>query len=274
MKASKVKLPPIPALLVIGAGFYLLSHPHRNYPLDAEPPATLTQQARWAWTKEPWTGDNTPYEQAAQDMVRQGKMSKANLEVFRRAALRNPNDPVARFVWGYYAYNFAIVQSRLNDRSDVITEPCLWFEKYALSPAHKSYLYAMTHFLLLGQAREEGSQEMAEMGERLLHHTAAEGYVTPVEPYVKFYTTIVLAHGTEAHQAKAIRYAQELQHQFPRMADSYALIGWIYQNRWLRHKRSDDRRLAIANFRGALNLGYLTADRHEKTMKALKNLEG
>ena len=111
----------LPLLLTVA--FVLVGLPSVVY---AETAAVNTYRhnlmQRWAWTKENWSGDDTPYQQTMAE-IDKSLQEKENvnrlLNNYKGLAGDSPANPVAQFRWAYLGYKMAL-QPRESGKMDMI----------------------------------------------------------------------------------------------------------------------------------------------------------
>jgi len=115
------------------------------------------------WANEPWTGDDTPYQNIERDTDKAlaSTWSIGNLlEQASVLAQQQPTDPQAQFRWSYMARQVVLAQPKSYDYGSSLQAISVVLA-HADSP--KTYSYARLRFLLGRQ-----NPALTEVGERLL----------------------------------------------------------------------------------------------------------
>jgi hypothetical protein len=229
--------------------------------------ATATAQPAqwWAWTKEPWKGNDQPYyriRQSNNQLLKAKNLNDQTLAQLRASALQRPNDALARFRWASYAYCLALLQPDVTVGSGKFSKLP---EEFRQRPSPGVYEYTRMRYLMESYLLQSGPH-MARLGERLLKRN-------PNDVPVKYYLVSHLFTGKPQDEQKSVKYAQELVRQHPREGSYYSLLGYSYKNQWWRTKNRRDAQLAVQNYRKYLQLSKPVGIRRKQVERSIKELE-
>lgn len=149
------------SLLVLATAGLSTPPPFGTYPYHR----LLTQSESWKWAAEAWTGDDAPY-RAARAAIDQAANSKDTLAAAfahnKAAALKDPNNPLAVFRWGYAAYLFTKKQTRLEGFKTLEG----LHDAFEDAPSPHAYDYDRLRFLV--EEWYTSNREATALGQRLL----------------------------------------------------------------------------------------------------------
>lgn len=190
--------------------------------IDAEYPHSIS----WAWTTEEWTGSDRPYLQIRKEvdaLVRQKRLTASSLRQVQSAAEEKPDDPQAQFRWGYAllkAPDAGIQLGRNVYDSYAVYTPVV--RALARPGSPRSYQYARARFLLMTLQMEVAP--LKTVGVRLLRRDPKD---TRVKAYLVRYFSV---SRSPEERRQALKYAQEIVHDFPKWPGSYNTLGGVYEN--------------------------------------------
>lgn len=220
------------------------AHSQEHYRVPASTPPDST--AYWAWTTEPWTGDDKPYIQVRNNIdkaIAKGQKPDVLLAKYKLLAEKSPKVSVAQFAWGYAAYKAAKAEVRDYNKSQM----SIGRARNAMEqlPSPRSYQYSRLHFLLAAAGLPQ--LELLDVGKRLAQRNAKDWDV-------KFYIVSIMMNGPHPNKQEALKYAQENVKANPKRPSSYTSLGSIYWWSWRQTGSKVDADKAIAAYRKYLQL--------------------
>lgn len=206
-----------------------------------------------AWAKEPWTGDDAPYQRIQQDddaSLAEDQSVSSLLEQASVSARQNPTDPQAQFRWSYLAQQVILAQPPSYD-PDEANEAIGMVLARADYP--KTYRYARLRFLV---TREE--PDLTALGERLLQRD-------PNDAPVKYrlsedYSALFSERSQQTHEVdpklkqRALSLAEQLIAANPSNFHYHGALAAVYASSWTDHKNPEDAVKAIAAYQEFLRL--------------------
>lgn len=230
----------------------------------------------WAWTREAWTGNDTPYRSirdAIDVMIAKGKKPDDLYPKYQVLAEQHPSDPQAQFRWTYAAYKAATEPGVT--RHDGIIKMGRAEEELAVVSQPHSYEYDRLRFLV--ESYYAGVQNaLNDAGKRFLkqepgnieiRHCVIQNLTDAGEwrdyPYNRVF----------ADQKKALAMAQEFLQAHPSAAWPYRTIGDIHHRWWTRTNQPSEANQAIASYRQYLQAGPENNQSRSDTEATIKQIQ-
>ena len=213
----------------------------------------------YAWTKVPWTGDDTPY--VALKTQIDGTISpqqkpasiQSTVSEYQTQARQKPLDALAQFGWAYAVYKTAQIDPLLlNPKSKNLTREAA--QQKAIRPAVKAlasvpfpatYEFAKLRFLL--ETFRFPPAELAPLGKRLVERD-------PKNPKMIYSYLQVADLSEDGNRRHALALAQELVTLEPKNPDYHAILGDMNGRSYAVTKNKQYKAHAIAEYQEFLRL--------------------
>lgn len=260
----------IRALLIVGVALSvgvcassLLNSPASRYHVtkisDLHPP--LGNISYWRvgvsseWASEPWTGDDTPYQNIERDTDKAlaSTWSVGNLlEQASVLAQQKPTDPQAQFQWSYMARQVVLAEPKSYDYGSSLRAISVVLA-HADSP--KTYSYARLRFLL-----ERQNPALTEVGERLLQRDSND---VSVKYHLSQYYSALFSERSQLNRdhavdpqlkQRALTLAEQIIAANPSDPDYRTALAAVYVSSFADKKNPQDASNAIAAYQQYLKL--------------------
>jgi tetratricopeptide (TPR) repeat protein len=212
----------------------------------------------WAWTREPWTGDEKPYRRlraVINTAIAKKQLTAKDLQQYKAQAAKKPVDPQAQFRWGYAAYELMLRTANPQAKAQYMKGVV---DALSFPASPRTYEYARLRFLL--EARNSPDPNLIGLSKRLLQRN-------PRDSYVKYYSTTLLRPSIPAERKQAIAHARQMIQRDPKKAKPHSVLGGIYFRSWMTSMSQADANQAIAAYRQYLKLAP-PADTFRKSAEA------
>ena len=202
----------------------------------------------FSWTREAWTGDDKPYQQARTEIEGQfidAKNPELLLQNYKTDALKSPHDTLAQFRWACAAYTYASKKT-VKDEVGFRILPSVILA-LASVPSPHTYDYDRLRFLIQSFAIVVPYQ-LKSIAERLLKKN-------PEDALVKYALAALLNNSNNSRdRVMAMVYAQQLVNKYPKDAKYYSLLAGFAYTTWFRSKTQTDANKAIAAYQRYLDI--------------------
>jgi hypothetical protein len=188
------------------------------------------------WTAEPWTGNDTLYEKARQEIETSG-VSPGILEAkYGAAAESQPKSTIAQFRWGY-ALRKNLADSLPTGKGGEDASAVF----YSLTQAGDPHTYNFTRLRYLVSIR---SKVLIQLGERLLKQDSNDN---PVKLHlIEDYAFNVGETGNPQSKARALDLCHQLLQANANRSSYYAVLGMVYEMSYTHKHNPADGMAAIA----------------------------
>lgn len=234
-------------LFILAAGLVLAcsnSHAQTKLsPLDQMLRTRPRQVTDWTWVSKSWKGNSAPYLRINHQInaaFTNKKRIEAVTQKYRAAAEAKPTDPLAVYAWGYAAYAARPLGAPINPND--IPKLALAF---SLPPDPGTYEYSRLRCAITIRWRPYA--QLKPMGNRVLKRH-------PQDHDVKLGMINLLVVGSKTEQQQALSYAQQLVKDYPRSADSYSALAWVYDMKFGSYRNPADGDKAIAIYHQCIAL--------------------
>lgn len=219
--------------------------------------------ARWAWTEQPFEGDDTPYRVARKKIDAELRLGKQPYEVltrYRSLAQKSLNDPVAKFRWGYAAYRANVTKPPLR-QSDILQGVP---DALGASPSPSTYEYLRLRYLVTSQYAT--NDYLVALGERLVQRDKDDWEVAHYQ-----YQGNTVA--TPAGKQRKLYYAQELWRIKGKPNNVLLAVAYVYELSWAINEDSEDARKAIEYWETYLAREKSDQKYRQQTQEAIRKMK-
>lgn len=209
------------------------------------PSESYTWKGQFAWTKDPWTGDNTPYHAARLEIEKVSDNQQKLIDLrqrYERDARKKPNDPMSLFRLAYTIY-----ESWLKDNTNKnwSSDFGLVHSGYFAVESPHTYDYDRVHYLVWSFYGDY--VETIPIARRMLN-------VDPDDYYVAAHLAASYLNGYPAKINEALAICQHLKKQYPQKASIYSLIGEAYVLWYHRDGNPANAKAVVENYEKYLSL--------------------
>lgn len=190
------------------------------------------------WTSEPWTGNDSLYEKARQEIEASNIGSKAIVAKYETEAESQPKSTIAQFKWGY-ALRKSHADSPATGKGGEDASAVFYSLTQAGDP--HTYNYARLRYLVSMRSRF-----LANLGERFLKHSPEDN---PVKLHlIGDYAFDVGESGNPRSKARALALCQQLSDVGFKRSSYYACLSMVYEMSYtFRHNPIDAKANIAAN---------------------------
>lgn len=225
-------------------------------------------QIYYSWINAPWTDNDQPYQRIRLNIdqaISQGANPFVLVKQRQKELEKAPQDFQAQFAYYHTAYQAVTWPKRADDRGfDVLLLGNL-STAIIRAPHPHTYNYVRLEFLC-GQYNFN-NPKLKAVGLRLVHRD-------PNDYDVKYYTNnILVVSPSPADHAIALKYANDLVKNYPKMASPHAMAGYIHYQSWLRTKNKQEADEAVSQYQQYLRLAPAKARFRQQAENLIKQMQ-